>query len=175
MRLPKLAIVVLNWNGLKDTSALLKDLVKVETKGFKGEVVVVDNGSTDGSQEKLPNWRLPNMDYRFVETGANLGFAGGNNVGMKDATRRGADYVLLLNNDVIVPNDIFAKLIRIAESDKKIGLLSPKMYFAKGYEFYKGRYKKSDLGKVFWYAGGIIDRDNVYTSHCGVDEVDHGQ
>ena len=175
MTLPKLSIVILNWNGLKDTLQVLKDLSKVKTVGFKGEVVVVDNGSTDGSQDKLPKYKLPNMSCRFIETGANLGFAGGNNVGMKDAARRGADYVLLLNNDVILPKDIFTKLIKVAEGDRRIGLLSPKMYFAKGYEFHKGRYKKSEPGKVFWYAGGTIDRDNIYTSHRGVDEVDRGQ
>lgn len=174
-RLPRLSIVVLNWNRLDDTSEVLKDLSRVETFGFRGEVIVVDNGSTDGSQDKLPSYKLPNMNYRFIETGANLGFAGGNNVGMKDAVRRGADYLILLNNDVILPKEIFVKLVKIAEKDKKVGLLSPKMYFAEGFEFHKAWYKKNELGKVFWYAGGVIDWDNIYTSHRGVDEVDRGQ
>jgi hypothetical protein len=49
------------------------------------------------------------------------------------------------------------------------------MYFAKGYEFHKDRYTDSQKGKVIWYAGGVIDRNNVYTTHRGVDEVDNGQ
>ena len=56
-----------------------------------------------------------------------------------------------------------------------IGMASPKMYFAKGYEFYKERYNKEEVGKVFWYAGGIIDWNNILSSHRGVDEVDVGQ
>src|SRR3972149_5364896 len=175
MKIPKVSIVVLNWNGLTDTLLLLKDLSKITISGFNPEVVLVDNGSKDGSQEKFTDYSLSNMPYRFIQTGSNLGFTGGNNVGMKDAIKRGADYVLLLNNDVILPKDIFTKLIKVAESDKKIGLLSPKMYFAQGYEFHKSRYKKNELGRVFWYAGGDIDRDNIYTSHRGVDEVDRRQ
>ncbi|MBI2430864.1 MAG: glycosyltransferase family 2 protein, partial [Candidatus Levybacteria bacterium] len=60
-------------------------------------------------------------------------------------------------------------------SDEKIGIVVPKIYFAKGYEFHKDRYKKGELGKVIWYAGGIIDWDNVVGKHRGVDEVDNGQ
>ncbi len=172
---PKVSIIILNWNGLKDAVSILKDLGSITVSGLTAEVVLVDNDSSDGSQEKLADYKLPNMPYRFIETGANLGFAGGNNAGMKDAIKRGADYLLLLNSDVIIPKDILVRLVKIAEGNPKIGLLSPKMYFAKGYEFHKDRYKQTDLGKVFWYAGGIIDRDNIYSSHRGVDEVDHGQ
>jgi hypothetical protein len=115
------------------------------------------------------------MDFKFVETGENLGFAAGNNFGIKDAVKRKRDYILLLNNDVYVEKDLLPILVKEMEKDKKIGLLAPKIYFAKGYEFHKDRYKKSELGNVIWYAGGNIDWDNVYTEHRGVDEVDEGQ
>ena len=57
----------------------------------------------------------------------------------------------------------------------KIGLVSPKIYFAPGFEFHKDRYKEEDLGKVIWYAGGEFDWDNIGNIHRGIDEVDQGQ
>ena len=138
-------------------------------------MIVVDNGSDDKTVKLLSNYKLPNMKYKFIETGANLGFAGGNNIGIKDAIDRGADYVISMNNDLILSEDVLIKLVGLAETDKTIGLVAPKMYFAKGFEFHKDRYKQNELGKIFWYAGGIIDRDNVYSSHRGVDEIDQGQ
>ncbi len=157
------------------TQEELQNVALLETKGLKVECVVVDNGSTDDTQEKLKNYQLPNMGYKFIKTNANLGYAGGNNYGLKHSLGEKFDYTVLLNNDVILPKDILTKLISIAEKDLKIGLLAPKMYFAEGYEFHKDRYKKEDLGKVIWYAGGFIDWDNVYSIHRGVDEVDRGQ
>lgn len=171
----KVSIVILTYNGLEDTSEVMEDIAKLSTKGLDVETILVDNGSTDKTIERFEDYELPNMDYKFIETGANLGFAGGNNYGIKDAVRRGRDYIMLLNNDVYLDKDLLPKLVKEIEKDKRIGQLCPKMYFAKGYEFHKDRYKKEELGKVFWYAGGDLDWDNVYTSHRGVDEVDEGQ
>ena len=172
---PFVSIIVLTWNGIKDTLLVLQDIAKLDTKGLKAETLVVDNGSTDETVKTLENYRLPNMDFRLIKTGENLGFAGGNNVGIKNALRRGADFVILLNNDVILKNNLLTALVKIAQKDPRIGLISPKMYFAKGFEFHKNRYKEEDKGKVIWYAGGVIDWENIYSSHRGVDEVDKGQ
>ncbi len=171
----KVSLIILNWNGLKMTREELDNVGKLDTKGLDATCVVVDNGSTDDSQEKLSSYKLSNMRYKFIETNVNLGYAGGNNFGLRYSFKKEFDYTILLNNDVILPKDILIKLIDIAEKDPKIGLLAPKMYFAKGYEFHKDRYKKEDLGKVIWYAGGFIDWENVYSDHRGVDEVDRGQ
>lgn len=173
--IPKVSIVILTWNQCEMTKTQLAGVAGLDTKGILAEMIVVDNGSTDGTVELLSKYKLPNMGYKFIETGSNLGFAGGNNIGIKDAFDRGADYVISMNNDLILSKDILIKLVELAESDKTIGLIAPKMYFAKGFEFHKDRYKPNELGKVIWYAGGIIDRDNVYSTHRGVDEVDRGQ
>ena len=94
---------------------------KSTTRNF--EIVVVDNGSVDGSPEKL----LENApEIRLIRNATNLGFAGGCNVGMRDALRRGTDYVLLLNNDTIVAPDFLSQLVTVTESDEKIGAVSPK-------------------------------------------------
>lgn len=172
---PKVSIIVLTTNALKMTFEQLSNISKLDTGKFKVECLIVDNGSKDGTEEKLKNYKLPNMDYKFIETGENLGFSGGNNIGIKDAMDRNSDYVILMNNDLILPKDILIKLVDFMQANPDIGIASPKMYFAKGYEFHKDVYKESDKGKVIWYAGGVIDRNNVYSSHRGVDEIDRGQ
>jgi GT2 family glycosyltransferase len=174
-RTPSVSIIILTTNALSMTKEQLLDVAKLDTKGIKAECLVVDNGSRDGTEETIKNYKLPNMDYKFIQSGANLGFAGGNNVGIKDAIKRGFDYILLMNNDLILSKDLVVKLVGYMEDSPEVGIASPKMYFAKGYEFHKDRYKESEKGKVIWYAGGIVDRANVYTSHRGVDEVDKGQ
>lgn len=172
---PGVALIILTTNALAMTKEQLLDVAKLDTKGIKAECVVVDNGSKDGTEETIKNYKLPNMDYKFIESGANLGFAGGNNIGIKDAVDRGFDYVILMNNDLILPNDLVTNLVDYMQKNDEVGVASPKMYFAAGYEFQKDWYKKPELGNVFWYAGGIIDWDNIYSSHRGVDEVDKGQ
>ena len=171
----KVAIVILTWNGLKDTLEVLKDVEKLNTRTVKLLTLVVDNGSTDGTIARLKNYSLKNSEFKLIENGKNLGFAGGNNPGIKYALKHGADYVLLLNNDVILDGKLVMNLVRDMNVFEKAGIICPKMYFAKGYEFHKGRYLPSQKGKVIWYAGGGIDWDNVYSFHRGVDEVDGGQ
>lgn len=171
----KVSVIVLAINSLDLIKSELKDISKLETKGIDAECVIVDNGSEDGLHEYLKNYKLPNMSFKYLRNTTNLGFAGGNNVGINYALNNGSKYILLLNNDLILSNDLLIKLVKFLNDNPKVGLVSPKIYFAEGYEFYKNRYSDKDLGKVIWYAGGKIDWDNIYTSHIGVDEVDKGQ
>jgi GT2 family glycosyltransferase len=175
VRPPKVSIIILTTNALEMTKEQLSDIARLGTEGLQAECVVVDNGSKDGTEKNLKKLNLPNMNYKFIEAGANLGFAGGNNIGIKSSIKRGFDYVILMNNDLILPSDLIRKLVDFMEKNPNVGIASPKMYFAKGYEFHKDRYKPSELGKVIWYAGGAIDRKNAYAAHRGVDEVDKGQ
>src|SRR5690606_30578705 len=88
------------------------------------ELIVVDNGSSDGS-EKLPmNYALPLSKYKLVKNKKNVGFAPANNQGLKFVKGK---YVLLLNNDTKVPSDFLDKLIERMEKDKSIGALQPKI------------------------------------------------
>lgn len=169
------SIIILTTNALKMTLEQLSDVSKLDVGGLDCECMVVDNGSHDGTEETIKNYKLPNMKYKFIQSGANLGFAGGNNVGIEDAIKRKINYILLMNNDLILPKDIVKKLVNYMDNNRDVGVASPKMYFAKGYEFHKDRYKESEKGNVLWYAGGIIDRNNVYTVHRGVDEIDRDQ
>lgn len=124
LRLPRVSIIILNWNSYEVTLDCLLSLRKIDYPNF--EMVLVDNGSVDGSPEKL----LENVpEIRLIRNPTNLGFAGGCNVGMRDALRRGTDYLLLLNNDTIVAPDFLSQLVSFTESDKKIGAASPKVLF----------------------------------------------
>jgi len=69
--------------------------------------------------------------------------------------------------------NLINNLVNLFEGN--IGIISPKIYFAKGYEFHKDRYKENEKGRVIWYAGAVIDWKNVIGKHIGVDEVDKGQ
>lgn len=164
----KIAIVVINYNGLDNTLDCLDSLRKLDAGNYNIELVVVENGSEDGSGEALSTLKY----IELLSSPINLGFAGGANLGIKHAIKRGAKYVLILNNDTIADKFLLKNMM----SATKVGqIISPKVYFAKGFEFHKSRYKKSDLGKIIWYAGAKIDWQNIIGVHMGVDEVDRGQ
>jgi GT2 family glycosyltransferase len=171
----KVSIIILTTNALAMTKEQLLDVAKLNTGNLDVECLVVDNGSTDGTEDKIKDYKLSNMNYRFIQSGSNLGFAGGNNIGIKDALKRNTDFIILMNNDLILQKNMIIDLVEFMQKNPDVGIASPKIYFAKGYEFHKDRYSESEKGNVLWYAGGIIDRKNIYTSHRGVDQVDRGQ
>jgi GT2 family glycosyltransferase len=149
---PRVGIVLLNWNQPADTLACLESLSRLEYGAF--EVVVVDNGSTDGSPEVL---RQAFPDVTLIENDRNLGFAAGNNVGIQYLLDHAAEYVLLLNNDTEVPPSLLRRLVDVAQSDPRIGIVGPKILY----------YQPND---VIWSAGGQIDRLGR-SSHLRFDEV----
>lgn len=168
----KVAVVILNYNGKEDTSQCVQTVLAQKTADFTIELVIVDNASTDGSVNFFSE-RFPHVTV--LKNTKNLGFAGGNNVGIKYILNKGADFVFLLNNDTLLSPDTIQSLINAVAGVEKAGIFGPKIYFTKGHETHPSRYKKNDLGQVLWYAGGKIDWDNVVASHRGVDEVDHQQ
>jgi hypothetical protein len=175
----KVFLVILNWNGGQMVLDCLQSVSKTKKDGFNLEAVVVDNGSTDGSVELIQNSKIKmqneNSKLKIIRNEKNLGFAEGNNVGIRYALENGADFVCVLNNDTRVAPDFLKELVKMAETKEEIGIVGGKIYFEKGFEFHKERYQKKDLGKVIWYAGAKMDWQNVYASHRGIDEVDEGQ
>src|SRR5579859_4839366 len=87
---PLVYVVVLNWRGWRDTIRCIQQLIRLDYPAC--ELVVVDNGSSDGSEEHI---REAFPDLPILQTGANLGYAGGNNVGIRYALDRGAHFVWL--------------------------------------------------------------------------------
>jgi GT2 family glycosyltransferase len=139
----KVAAVVLSWNGREDTLACLRSL---EDEG--ADVIVVDNASEDGSAEAVSGVEL-------IRNERNLGYAGGMNVGLWAALERGAEAVLLLNNDVEVDRGAVAALAGSAEG---VGAVCPLITFA------------DDPEKV-WYAGASFDPRRGYNGrHRGFGE-----
>lgn len=148
----RLIAVVLSWNGREDTLAALESLRGVEA-------ICVDNGSTDGSPEAVAE-RFP--DVELIRTGVNLGFAAGNNVGIRRALDRGADWVALLNNDAVVEPGFAAALLAAAARHPDAGVLACKVYVA-------------DPPDVLWYAGGRFDPGRGYSGRVrGAGQVDGG-
>jgi hypothetical protein len=133
------AVVVLNWNGRDDTLACLRSLEAVRAPELV--TIVVDNGSTDGTvaaaREAFPGVEL-------IETGANLGFAGGNNVGIRRALELGVDSVLVLNNDIEVDPGFVQALVDEGARRPDAGALCSKILFA-------------DPPGLIWFAGASFD------------------
>ncbi len=166
-------ISLLNFNGKKNTLDCLESLKDIRKDNFKLTVVVVDNGSKEDIS--LGNGIIGDVPLIVIKNNKNMGFSGGNNVAIRYAIEKGADYVLILNNDTYVDGNFLTELFKVAEKDNGIGILVPKIYFAPGFEFHKNRYSKNEIGKVLWYAGGKMDWKNVIGHHRGVDEIDKGQ
>lgn len=168
----KVAIVTVDYNNHKDTDEWLASTKNLNTTNLEILWLVVDNGSYKSISEVVKKY--PNVVW--MQTGKNLGFSGGFNRGMKYANEWGADFTLIINNDTLfLDKDLLKKMLKVFDDNPEAGLVSPKIYFAPTFEFYKDKYKKSDLGKVIWYAGGHFDWDNIRSIHRGIDEIDNGQ
>jgi len=188
-----ISVIILNINCPEETIKCLKSLYKSTYRDF--EVVLVDNGSTDGSVERIksefqdspgrsrfgsefhlggvevvasPPPRCMSSKLKIIETGRNLGFHGGVNVGLKYVLKRNPDYILLLNNDTIVDKNLLKNLIAGFKLDKKIGIVGPKIY-------YYDDFSTCSKDRVIWFAGGVIDPVNLTGGHVGVGEIDKGQ
>ena len=168
----QVAMVIINWNKPEMTIETIKSILKIDSQGLKYKIFLVDNGSSDKSIEIFQKEYSSNPKIEIIETHANLGFVGGNNFAIKRILKNDFDHILLINNDVIVDPEFLKNLIK---NTHKYQITAPKIYFAPGYEYHADRYKPSQKGHVIWFAGGQIDWNNVYGSHIGVDEVDHGQ
>ena len=154
---PQVSIIVLNWNNYQDTKECLESLEKITYANYI--VIVIDNGSTDKSGERL---KKESSQYTFIRNEDNLGFAEGNNVGIRHALRSGADYVLLLNNDTVVDPDFLEPLVTITKADKEIGIVGPMIYFY-------------DEPKVIQSIGARINLWKGSHSIIGIREIDKGQ
>jgi GT2 family glycosyltransferase len=154
---PATAIVLLNWNSADMTAECIRSLY--EMNADSAEIIVVDNGSKDGSAEYLHR-QFP--EITILPQVLNVGFAAGCNVGIKLALHRGAKYVLLLNNDTVVDRAFLTELRRSAEAHPQAAIISPKIYF----------YDKRD--RLLW-AGGTFDLWTGMAKHIGRKSLDRNQ
>lgn len=150
----KVSIIILNWNGKQDTLECLKSVLQLEYANF--EVIVVDNGSSDDSVEAIS---AAYPDILVLETGTNLGYAGGNNVGIRQAMEHHADYILVLNNDTTVASDLLSAFINAVDTLPEGSILGAKIYY----------FDKPD---VLWFAGGELRSYAQGFKHIGLNQID---
>ena len=150
----KVAVVILNYKVSDLAITAVRSVLKSSYENLK--IYLVDNNSNDGIEMKIQEF----SEVTFIQSGSNLGYTGGNNIGIKKALEEGSDWVLLLNPDATVEKDTIEILV---EKTKKHNahIANPKIYFAHS--------------KKIWFAGKFFDRANVLGSHRGVDEEDTGK
>lgn len=144
MKKPKVSIIILNWNGLEDTIECLNSIKKITYPNY--EVIVVDNGSSGNDVQVL---RKKFGSYiKIIKNKKNEGFAEGNNIAIRRVMKENkSKYVLLLNNDTVVDKKFLDELVKVAESDDKIGIVGPviRNYYTKEIDFAGG--------KINWWLG----------------------
>jgi GT2 family glycosyltransferase len=116
------SIVTVNFNQPHVTEDLLKSLAEVNTYPDI-EIIVVDNGS---KVNPVPAWKQRYQNVKFIRSELNTGFAGGNNIGIREAT---GEYLFLINNDTEVTAELIGKLVQTMEENPKIGIISPKIHY----------------------------------------------
>jgi len=149
---PKVYVIILHW---KNVSCLIECLISLNKTAYDNyAVIVVNNGPDD----------LGNIDQHMerkiqvLRSPSNIGFARGNNLGIKEALRNCADYVLLLNDDTIVSSDFLNMLVATGENHPDVGMLGPKIYYY-------------DEPRRIWFAGAKFDEQTglIFASHS--DEI----
>lgn len=144
---PRVVVILVNWNGKEDTLECLRSLREDQYKNK--HVIVVDNGSSDDSPRAI---RFAFSDTEVLETGDNLGFTGGNNVGIARALEQHADYIFILNNDTTLEPDAVRALVQTAESYPGYGMFTPLMY-------------AYDPPRDIWFAGSRLDLSHGIALH----------
>jgi GT2 family glycosyltransferase len=155
--LPRVGVVILNHNGKVLAEKCLRSVM--DSPYPNKNIIVVDNGSSDDSVAYL---RGLFPDVTILTNSENLGVASGRNCGFREAVRCGNDYILSLDNDARVDRYLIKKLVAVAESDPRIGVLGPKIFVDDG----SGRIQ---------CAGGWISYTQNVCSERGSGKIDRGQ
>ncbi|MFA6524965.1 MAG: glycosyltransferase family 2 protein [Patescibacteria group bacterium] len=142
----KLYIIIVTWNGEQYIYDCLNSVYNQSEADFG--VIVVDNGSNDRTREII---KEQFKDVILIENGTNLGFAGGNNIGIRKALSLGAEYVALLNQDTEVPNIFVSNCVAYLQANSNIGLASPIVLYPKD--------------NRIWFAGSRIFRGREILTH----------
>jgi GT2 family glycosyltransferase len=154
---PYVSVIVLTWNQRDITLECLESLYGQNYPYI--HVILVDNGSEDGTAAAV---RTHFPDVRIIENGANLGFAEGNNAGLRHALSGDDEFVMLLNNDTIVDPHIIERLLAPMHADPTVGITGPKMLYF-------------DQPEVIWCAGNRIDWRTGESVRLQADEPDNGE
>ncbi len=154
--MPVLSIILVNYKRPLDTIECINSLLKSSFKDF--EIIVVENGSRDGSVEKI---RIAAPSVFLVESPTNMGFAEGNNLGIRKALAGDSKFILLLNNDTVVDRNALEALLSTMEKHADAGIVGAKIFY----------FDKPD---VLWFAGGYFNPHSASGGHYGIGEPDDG-
>jgi len=150
-RQPYVIAVVLNYNGYEDTVKCIQSLQNVTYQNLG--IVLVDNGSPDGSGERLKK-DFPDIPIMLLME--NTGYAAGNNAGIRFALKKKADYVLVLNNDVIVDREFLGPMVDVAEKNSEVGIVNCKVYYQSSHtEIFAA------AGKMNWWLCTGVNTGNL--------------
>lgn len=153
MKKPKIFIIVLNYNG-KDVLKKCLESVYLDLYPNK-EVIVVDNASQDNSFNEV---RTIYPKFHFIKNTRNIGFSAGNNVAIKLALERGADFIFLLNNDALLGKNTLENLTKKMETNPKWGIVTPLIYFGKSNRIWFSG------GKINWIKMRVEHKDNNFNT-----------
>jgi GT2 family glycosyltransferase len=154
---PKVTVILVNWNNHEDTLECLRSL---QGSSYQPrEVILVENGSRPESVAALRG--APGYDL-LIESPRNLGFTGGNNLGIRAALERGADLVFVLNNDTIVNRETIGTLVAALAANPDAGIATPKIRF----------YRPDNL---IWYGGGTFSTWVQNPIMSGYKQIDDGR
>lgn len=151
-------IILVNYNGYNDTIECINSIKKIKNINYK--IIVVDNASTDNSVHLFRKNEVC-KDCIIIESKSNLGFAGGNNLGIQLALDNGARYILLINNDTLVNPNFLYYMVTTFERDEKIGVVGCKINYY------------PETNKI-WFGGGYINWFKFLGEHIGMREEDNG-
>jgi len=154
---PRIALIVLCYNGLDLTLECLESLLKQDYPLC--QILVVDNNSQDSTAETV---RATYPAVEVIGTGENLGYAGGNNLGMRHALARGAEAVFLINNDTWLEPGCVSALVRSLAAHQQVGVIGPMVYTGASQ-------------KVISSAGGLIDWRYADAENVGAGRPDEQQ
>ncbi|KLU73192.1 MAG: hypothetical protein RHS_1005 [Robinsoniella sp. RHS] len=149
----KVSIILVNYNGNNDTLECVKSLKQIAYTNY--EIIVVDNASANVDYIKSEL----NESVIFLQAEKNLGFAGGNNLGISYALDNGAEYVVLLNNDTTVDKNFISDMVFSSKKNKDNGIVTGKILF----------HSKPDY---IWYAGGEMNLNKAKIRHFGIRTKD---
>ena len=152
----KVCVVVLSFNNFTDTAECLESLQHLNDEFHT--TIVIDNGSTDGSPEKISQ-HFP--DVKLIALEENIGVPAGFNQGIQVALNAGYEYVFILNNDTVVAPDMLLELIKVAEKDENFSMAMPQiLYYPPSSHKVKREDIWSDGGYYRKFPPGIVHKDN---------------
>lgn len=157
----KVYCIVLNWNGKHYLKKCLDSVGRSTYK--KLTTIVVDNASTDGSQEFI---KKNYQKIILLENKKNLGWTGGNNKGVRYALKQKADFIFILNNDTEIDKNCVEELVKILLGKKEVGIVGPKIYLSE--------LNGKKTAKIS-FAGGKFTPNRYFGVHVGINKFDKGQ